>query len=127
MTRFDATAAQEREQLVREAIDAHRERGSSFCTFEATPDEDELVPWIQYGDGLLNLDCTDRELDRLKTTLESYPELTITDLTRPEEAEGTNVRIEAYTDDDRVAAAVESIFRETYDQPASFRLWVTSV
>ena len=128
MYRFDASDPDEREDLVRAAIAAHRDRGSQFCTFEAEPTDAETPPpWIQYGDGLLNLDCTDGELDRLKTALEAFPELTITDLTRPEEAEGTNVRIEAYTDDDRVAAAIDAIFLEAYDRPTDYRLWVTEI
>lgn len=128
MPNFDAATPSERQELVQAAIDAHRTRESPFCTLEADPSDDSTpAPWIQYGDGLLNLDCTDEELERLKSTLDSYPELTIADLTRPEEAEGTNVRIEAYTDDDRVAAAIDTIFQDVYDQPESYRLWATKI
>ena len=35
MTRFDATTSEDRRELVADAILAHRERGSIFCTVEA--------------------------------------------------------------------------------------------
>ncbi|WP_135828533.1 hypothetical protein [Halorussus halobius] len=143
MTRFDADEPAERRALFAAAIDAHRERGSAFVTFEAdrdaaaiadegaaAGDEDDAErapPWVQFGDGTLNLDCTDAELDRLKDVLGEFPAFAIDELTRPEAAEGVNVRVSALADADRVAQCVERIFRQVYDQPESFRAWVAAV
>ncbi|WP_137284830.1 hypothetical protein [Halorussus salinisoli] len=156
MTRFDAATPEERQKLFAEAITAHRERGSPFATFEADadasaleaeravedgeteesaetgdPDEaddpEQAPPWIQFGDGLLNLDCTDAELDALKSVLGEFPAFKIDDLTRPEETEGVNVRVSALADPNRVGQCVERVFREVYDQPEAFRAWVTAV
>ena len=150
MTRFDAETPDERRKLFAEAITAHRERASAFCTFEVgetatpaeaddergrdEPNEDtedaegiEAPPWVQFGDGLLNLDCTDAELDRLKDLLAEFPAFKIDDLTRPEEAEGVNVRVSALADPNRVAQCVERIFRTVYDCPETYRAWVTAV
>ncbi|UPV75044.1 hypothetical protein M0R89_03005 [Halorussus limi] len=155
MTRFDAAAAEERQKLFADGIVAHRERASPFVTFEAdadasgADDEDgatdsaetgsddadpetgddaeQAPPWIQFGDGTLNLDCTDDELDDLKSLLGEFPAFKIDDLTRPEEAEGVNVRVSALADPNRVAQCVERVFREVYDRPESFRAWVTAV
>ena len=57
-------------------------------------------PWIQYAEreGLLNFDCTDEELDLLKALIDRYPSFRIDDLTRPEEAEGTNAKVSARAD-----------------------------
>jgi len=116
MTRFDATEPAERRKLYVDAIAAHRERESTFLTFEAddavleadadgtdetetTPgSEDGLddappaelgVPWIQFGDGTVNLDCTDAELETLKTVIGEFSAFKIDELIRPEEAEGS--------------------------------------
>jgi hypothetical protein len=128
MTRFAASTAEQRQSLVVEAIAAHRERSSPFCTVELEPvDTDTPPPWIQYGDGLLNLDCTDEELERLKSVLTAYPAFSIAELTRPEDAEGTNVRIEAHTDDEHVAAVIEEIGQTVYERDSGYRLWVTAL
>ncbi len=144
MTRFDAATPEERQKLFAEGVVAHRERASPFVTFEAhadasadgeAPDSDaegddepeEAPPWVQFGDGTLNLDCTDDELDALKSLLGEFPAFKIDDLTRPEEAEGVNVRVSALADPNRVAQCVERIFQEVYDQPEQFRVWVASV
>ncbi|MFC4447676.1 hypothetical protein [Halorussus aquaticus] len=151
MTRFDAATPEERQRLFAEAITAHRERGSAFATFEADADASALdadagetgdadadepadaddperaPPWVQFGDGTLNLDCTDAELDALKSVLGEFPAFKIDDLVRPEETEGVNVRVSALADPNRVAQCVERIFREVYDQPESFRAWVGAV
>jgi hypothetical protein len=146
MTRFDAATPEDRRRLFAEAITAHRERASPFVTFEAhadarsadgiddgedeTSEDDELEeapPWVQFADGTLNLDCTDAGLEAFKTLLSEFPAFKIDDLTRPEEAEGVNVRVSALADPNRVSQCVEQIFREVYDQPEDFRVWVAEV
>jgi hypothetical protein len=152
MTRFDAATPEERQKLFAEGIAAHRERGSAFVTFEADAgadasavekteaeasesgaeaddpaDPEQAPPWIQFGDGTLNLDCTDAELDDLKSVLGEFPAFKIDDIIRPEEAEGVNVRVSALADANRVAQSVERLFREVYARPEEFRAWVTAV
>lgn len=87
----------------------------------------EAPPWVQFGDGVLNLDCTDDELDDLKAILGEFPAFKIDELTRPEEAEGVNVRVSALADPNRVGQCIDRIFREVYDQPDDFRAWVAAV
>ena len=146
MTRFDAATPTDRRKLFADAIVAHRERGSAFCTFQAespadrgnadadaTGDGDdvdgaeEMPPWLQFGDRTLNLDCTDAELDRLKELLGEFPAFKIEQLESPEEAEGTNVRINAKADPNRIAQFVERTFREVYDRPAEYVAWAVEV
>jgi hypothetical protein len=135
MTRFDAATPEERRKLFAAAIEAHRERASAYATFEAREDvrsddadgDERLPPWVQFGDGTLNLDCTDAELDALKALLGEFPAFKIDDLTRPEEAEGVNVRVSALADPNRVAQCVDAVFREVYGQPEDFRAWVAAV
>ncbi|AFO57277.1 MULTISPECIES: hypothetical protein [unclassified Natrinema] len=149
MTRFAAAESTERRSLYVDAITAHRERESAFLTVEAdektleangeTPSErgpdtgesdgstDPGVPWVQFGDGTLNLDCTDEELEALKRLLESFPAFKIDDLIRPEEAEGVNVRISAKADANRIAQFIDRLFLEVYDLPAAFRVWVVDI
>ena len=142
MTKFDAATPEERQKLFAEGIAAHRERASAFVTFEADADASNLAeetdegesddpeqapPWIQFGDGTLNLDCTDAELDDLKSVLGEFPAFKIDDIVRPEEAEGVNVRVSALADPNRVAQCVERLFREVYDQPEAYRAWVAAV
>lgn len=129
MGRFDATTEGERRDLVVDAIQAHRERESAFTTVQSTPTDDEPAPWVQFdaSESLLNLDCTDEELDRLDALLSEFGGCTIHERTNPENAAGTNVRIRARVDDGRVAQLVERLFRDVYDRPADYRLWVTDV
>ncbi|RZH67923.1 hypothetical protein [Natrinema altunense] len=149
MTRFAAAESAERRKLYVDAITAHRERESAFLTVEADgktleatgetasepgSDVDESddppdpgVPWVQFGDGTINLDCTDEELDALKRLLESFPAFKIHDLIRPEEAEGVNVRISAKADANRIGQFVDQVFLEVYDLPAAFRVWVVDI
>ncbi|QLG48836.1 hypothetical protein [Natrinema halophilum] len=153
MTRFDAADPAERRKLYVDAITAHRNRGSGFLTLEVddaeldaaddAPDEstgapdssgdsaDESVeldaPWVQFGNGTLNLDCTDAELDSLKTLLEDFPAFKIDDLIRPEEAEGVNARISAKADPNRIAQFIDGVFLEVYGLPAEIRVWVVEV
>ncbi|WP_222917668.1 hypothetical protein [Natrinema sp. SYSU A 869] len=149
MTRFDAAEPAERRKLYVDAITAHRERGSGFLTLEAdegtletngeTATERESdsesddgstepsVPWVQFGDGTINLDCTDDELDELKAVLEEFPAFKIDDLIRPEDAEGVNVRISAKADQNRISQFVDDMFLEVYDLPAAFRVWIVDI
>jgi hypothetical protein len=131
MTRFDADTTAERIALVAETIEAHRERGSQFCTVEADDDPrddpDFLPPWVQFADGTLNLDCTDEELDALTSLLADFGAFTVEAQEIDEEAPGTNVRIEARADVDRVGQFVDAVFREVYDLPEDFTLWTVEV
>jgi len=128
MTRFDAATPDERRTLFAEAVEAHRGRGSQFLTVE-TPETDaeEHAPWVQLAGETLNMDVTDAELERLKTLLEAYPEFSIERLESPGDAEGTNVRIAARSDADRVAGFLERVFREVYGRGEGYRGWVTKV
>ena len=144
MTRFDASDPTERRKLFADVIAAHRQRGSQFCTVEAeradddsfdptaedADNDDEAVqppPWVQLAEDTFNLDCTDAELDRLKSLLDDYPEFRIDQLESPEGAEGTNVRITARSDAARLGGFVERVFREVYDRPEEYRAWVVDV
>ncbi|WP_327052950.1 hypothetical protein [Halomicrococcus gelatinilyticus] len=151
MTRFSAATPTERQKLFADAVLAHRERASAFCTMQATPpdagetgegdgggatgddadDADDAAesfpPWVQFGERTLNLDCTDAELDRLKDLVGEFPAFKIEQLESPEEAEGTNVRISAKADANRIAQFVERTFREVYDRPEGYVAWVTEV
>lgn len=140
MTRFDAADPTERRRLYVDAITAHRDRGSGFLTLEVDdesladgtddgpdPDPSLGVPWIQFGDGTINLDCTDDELEVLKALLEEFPAFKIDDLTRPEEADGTNVRISAKADPNRIAQFIDDVFLEVYELPSTVRVWLVDV
>jgi hypothetical protein len=141
MTRFDATTADARQELFVDAIRAYTERDSAFLTIETAgeaEDEEEAAnegaegssesaPWVQYANGMLNLDCTDDELDRLKSLFDEFPSFTIDELATPEETDGTNVRVTARADDERVGEFVDRVFREVYDRPDEYRAWVTAV
>lgn len=127
MSRFRADSPDEREALFADALSAHRERASPFCTFELETAEDGEPAWIQFGDGTVNLDCSDEELERLEGLLEAFPAFTIEELNRPESAEGTNVRISAYADEERIAMLIERCFREVYGRPEGYGVWATEV
>jgi len=122
-----------REALITAAVAAHRERGSPFCALTAheapTDDEDDAPAWVQFSapESLFNLDCTDAEYDRLTALLDDYPAFTVDAVERPEEAEGRHLRIEAYADDDRLAAFAEALFRNVYGYDADYRLWATEL
>jgi hypothetical protein len=144
MTRFDAADPTERRKLFADAVRAHRERGSRFLTVELdrdavegddAPSEDAgtgddatpAVPWVQFADRTFNLDCTDAELDRLTDLLDDYPEFRIEGMESPEDAEGTNVRISAKSDANRLAAFVDEAFLTVYGAPSDYRAWVVQV
>jgi len=136
MTRFDAAEPAERRKLYVDAVTAHRERNSAFCTLEidesALEADDESAtdlgtPWIQFGDDTINLDCTDAELESVKSLLEEFPAFKIDDLHRPEEAEGVNVRISAKADPNRIAQFLDDVFLEVYELPSTVRVWAVEV
>ena len=133
MTRFEAADPADRQLLYAEAIRAHRTRGSPYLTIEAeiASEEDESTsepaPWVQFSDGMLNLDCTDAELDRLKELLGQFPAFKIEALERPEDAEGTNARISATVDENRLAEFIERTFRVVYDLDERYRAWVVEI
>lgn len=143
MTRFDADAPAERRELFADAVRAHRERGSAFLTIEPAPtpaeeaardDEDlppdapeQTVPWVQLADETVNLDATDDELDRLKALLDDYPAFRIDELTRPDEAFGTNVRLTARADPERLGEFFDRVFRDVYGRDEGYRAWVVEV
>ncbi|PSQ07029.1 hypothetical protein BRC97_05005 [Halobacteriales archaeon QS_6_71_20] len=155
MTRFDADTAADRRKLFADAVTAHRERGSAFLTVEVEPPGDDLQfgapadgedeaggdadgdggdgeatetpPWIQFAERTFNLDCTDAELERLHALLDDYPEFRIDGRESPEEAEGTNVRISARSDANRLAGFIDRAFAEVYDRPDDYRAWVVEV
>jgi len=137
MTRFDAADAAERRKLFAEAVLAHRNRGSQFCTIEVDPadapdvdaddDDHAPVPWIQFAEKTFNLDCTDAELDRLKGLLSEFPACRIDNIERPEEAEGANVRITARSDANRLGQFADRALQVTYGLDDDYRAWVTQV
>ena len=116
--------------------DGDTDAGDTDATGDDAGDSDDagdddpverVPPWVQFGEGEFNLDCTDEELAALRTLVDDYAEFRIDQLESPESAEATNVRITAHTSEDRLAAFAERVFREVYGQPADFRLWVTTV
>ena len=148
MTRFDAADPGERRKLFADAVAAHRSRGSAFLTVEAElteaereaqsgdgdgggdgadADPDPVAPWIQFADQTFNLDCTDEELERLEALVGEFPEFRIDGMESPEEAEGTNVRITARSDANRLAQFVDRAFREVYGREEDYRAWVTEI
>lgn len=135
MTRFDAAEPETRRALYADAIAAHRERESQFLTIEV--DERTLeanpaaaedgIPWLQVADGIVNLDCTDDELERLKSLLSEFPAFSIDELTRPENAEGINVRVTATADADRIAQFLDTTIRTVYALPEETKVWVVEL
>jgi hypothetical protein len=154
MTRFDADAPTERRKLIADAVVAHRERDSAFLTLEAEPtaaereaqdalaetDDGEdatgeepasedapTVPWLQFSDQTFNLDCTDEELAALKSLLGEFPEFRIDQLDQPEDAAGTNVRITARADPNRLAMFADRVFQAVYGRDEQYRVWVVAI
>jgi hypothetical protein len=128
MTRFDADDAESRQKLVADAVAAHRERASPFLTLEADADDagDGPPPWVQYDgeEGVLNLDCTDEELDRLDGLLAEFPAFKVRERTEPEEAEATNLKVGALADGGRIGQFVDRLFVDVYGLDEDYRLWV---
>lgn len=141
MTRFDADTPTDRRKLFADAVTAHRTRGSAFLTIEAAPPEspafdpdgdeeeedEDPQPWLQFAEKTFNLDTTDEELDRVKSLVDEFPEFRIDELESPEEAEGTNVRITARSDANRLADFADRVFREVYEREEDYRAWVVAV
>ena len=136
MTRFAESTRQSRLELLEDGIAAHRERESRYVTVEADAGAsgeadapDSSAPWIQYRDpdSLLNLDCTDEELPAVQAVVDDIGGATVTERQSPEEAEGTNLKVSVPGDDERVAMAVESLFREGFGLSADYRLWVIEI
>lgn len=102
--------------------------GEDGASSEGSPDEGDGGPaWIQFGDDVINLDCTEAELDRLKSLLDRYPAFRIDELTRPDEAEGVNVRVTARADANRIAGFLDDVFLTVYDRPDDYRAWVVEI
>ena len=133
MTRFDAADPAARRTLFVDAIVAHRERASPFLTIEVDAadleeSEDDLAPpWVQFADGVVNLDCTAAELESLKSLLATFPAFKIDELTRPEDAAGVNVRVSAKADPNRIAQFFDAAFQEVYGLSEAYRAWVVAV
>ncbi|KTG09476.1 hypothetical protein AUR64_17025 [Haloprofundus marisrubri] len=137
MTRFDAETPSERRKLFADAVSAHRTRASDFLTIqvdaaeepelEETEVDDPTPPWLQFFQQTVNVDCTDAELDRLKQLVGDYPEFRIDELETPEDAEGTNVRITARADPNRLADFFERTFQDVYGYGEEYRVWVVAV
>ncbi|WP_254768855.1 hypothetical protein [Salinilacihabitans rarus] len=136
MTRFDAATPAERRKLFVDAITAHRRRASPYLTIEvdeadlgddAGPDPELGVPWVQFADGVVNLDCTDAELERLKSLLAEFPAFKIDELTRPEDAEGTNARVSAKADPNRIAQFLDGVLRRVFELPEDVTAWVVEI
>ena len=147
MTRFDADTPTDRRKLIADAITAHRQRGSAFLTVEAEPvdevifgdgategtdddeeeSENEAPVWVQFSEKTFNLDATEEELDRLKALVDEFPEFRIDQLASPESAEGTNARISARSDANRLADFTDRVFREVFECDEDYRAWVVRV
>ncbi|WP_434521585.1 hypothetical protein [Halorubrum sp. AS12] len=132
MTRFDAATEDERLKLFADAAAAHRARSGDVMTVDVDPDSDdteggEVPPWIQLAGTELIMDCTDEELERLKSLLSEFPEFRIDELVSPEEAEGTNAVVTARSDANRVSGFVERAFREVYELNEEYQAWVTAI
>ena len=127
MTRFDAATEETRRELFADAIRAHEARESAFLTVETGTQDEGRSPWLQFAEGIVNVDCTDDELDRVKELLNDYPAFRIEELESPEDADGTNVRIAARADPERVAEFVDRLFTDVYERPTDYRAWIAAV
>ena len=127
MGRFHADTPDERTELFGDALAELELRRDSFVTLEAESASDDQPPWIQYRDGTINLDCTATEYERLSGSVANRGDVTVTSVTRPETAEGTNVKLDVRGDPGQIAAMLETWFREVYDLSDEYRAWVTTI
>ncbi|MEF8756750.1 MAG: hypothetical protein V5A23_09710 [Halobacteriales archaeon] len=122
VTRFDERDPATRRDLVAHAVRAHRERDSPYLTVE-TDDGD----WIQFSEGVVNMDCTDEELSRLEDLLVEFPDFRTESRSSPDDVEGTNVRLATHAGPDRIAQFVEQTFEVVYGLPEDVRLWAAEI
>ncbi|MXV62176.1 hypothetical protein GS429_08905 [Natronorubrum sp. JWXQ-INN-674] len=90
-------------------------------------DPDLGTPWIQFGDGTINLDCTDDELEMLKSVLGEFPAFKIDEIHRPEDTDGVNVHVSAKADPNRIAQCLDALFQRVYGLPETVRVWVVEI
>ena len=134
MNRFAGSTPRERESLVVDAIDAHRERDSPYLTLEVdrtAANREETAgppPWIQYRDrdGQLNMDCTDGELESIEAAIDSLGGVRVTDRSSDPEA-GTNLRVTASGDDERIAMIVETLFVDGFGLAEDQVVWAAEI
>lgn len=131
MTHFDASTAESRRTLFAEAVRAHRERASAYLTVEVDDDVREAwdlgVPWVQFAEDTVNVDCSDDEHDRLLDLLDEFPAFTVAELADPEDAPGRNVRIQTRADVERIAEFIDVLLETVFDLPGDYRAWVVEV
>ncbi|RLM57354.1 hypothetical protein DVK02_06165 [Halobellus sp. Atlit-31R] len=132
MSRFDADDPTARRTLVADAIVAHRERASAFLTLEAEHDperdgDDAPAPWVQFAESTFNLDVDDDELERLTDLVDEFPDFRIDQLESPETAEGTNARVTARSDANRLATFADRVFVDVYGREQDYRVWVAAI
>lgn len=89
--------------------------------------DDATPPWVQFAEKTFNLDANDDELERLKDLVGGFPEFRIDQLESPESAEGTNVRITARSDANRLADFLDRVFCEVYGRADDYRVWIVRV
>ena len=70
---------------------------------------------------------TDDEVERLERLLDEYREFRIDERSSPEETAGTNLRITARSDANRLAGFVDQVFQHVYERDETYRAWVTQV
>ncbi|ELY57533.1 hypothetical protein [Natronolimnohabitans innermongolicus] len=104
------------------------ENGDSAATADGADAASDLGdPWLQFGDGMINLDCTDAELESLKSLLGEFPAFKIDEIHRPDDAAGVNVRISAKADPNRIAQCLDAIFLRVYELSDDVRVWVVEL
>ncbi|MFW5935323.1 MAG: hypothetical protein ACOCQL_05690 [Halolamina sp.] len=123
---FDPDDDGGRERAADPSGDGGRERAADPSGDDEDEDE-EPQPWLQFAEKTFNLDATDEELDRVKALVDEFPEFRIDELESPDEADGTNVRITARSDANRLADFADRVFREVYEREESYRAWVVAV
>lgn len=157
MTRFDANEPAQRRALAAEAVIAHRKRASEAAVFEVYPGSDangraeepgsgggvdgasqdtdrdagvggdtrELLRLV-YAQGVITVECTPDERERLDALLKDFP---VFKLQQPEtrKAPDGTVHVSAVADPKHAADFLDAAFRQVYDQPEEYRLWIAQV